>query len=91
VTFQGKPENTEGLLLCDPDNGGWEIRERREIPDRTSFEMSTVKRCEVAQELEQVGQRAPIFNVPRMERKVRSAVRILPAIDESTERQDLQT
>lgn len=91
MKFRAKSESTDGLLLCEPDNRDWEIRKRREIPDRMSFETSTKEMREVAQGFAQVGQRVLIFNVPCLERNVRSAVKILPAIDNSTERQDIQT
>ncbi len=89
-TFQVTPEDTEGKLVYNLGNGQWDIPRLRELledilPKNTSFDD-----FEVEHSFETIGYKAMLLNARRIYQKDDRTRMILLAIEDITERRQMQ-
>jgi PAS domain S-box-containing protein len=89
-TFQVSPEETVGKSLYDLGNGQWNIPRLRELLEQVLPEKNPFQDFEVVHDFPHIGERTMLLNARQILLRGEPRERILLAIEDITERKELQ-
>ncbi|MBF0217262.1 MAG: PAS domain-containing sensor histidine kinase [Candidatus Omnitrophica bacterium] len=91
VVFKVKPEETVGQLIYDLGNKQWDIPKLRELLETILPQKTTFDNYEVEHDFTTIGKRIMLLNARQIERALGKERIILLAIEDFTERKEIET
>jgi two-component system CheB/CheR fusion protein len=88
--FQVEPAETVGKFIYDLGDHQWDIPRLRELLEETLQERTSIEEFQVEHEFKQLGRRTMLLNARTIQNPLRKTERILLAIEDITERKQLE-
>ncbi len=88
--FQVKPAETVGKLFYDLGDNQWDIPRLRELLEEILLERTSIEEFHVEHEFKQLGRRTMLLNARTIQNPLRKTERILLAIEDITQRKQLE-
>ena len=89
--FKVKPEETVGQLIYDLGNKQWDIPKLRELLETILPQKATFDNYEVEHDFANIGERIMLLNARQIQRGIEKELIILLAIEDITERKEIET
>ncbi|MGB2843432.1 MAG: ATP-binding protein [Candidatus Aminicenantaceae bacterium] len=89
-TFKIKPKETEGQLLYNLSNKQWNIPKLRKLLEEILPSNTTIEDYELEHDFETIGKKNMLLNARRIYRETNKTQMILLAIEDTTDRKEMQ-